>query len=92
MIDVAGVFVDHIHDCDIDGAYSVVDNQLLFICPCGCKQLISIPVAEEKEDNKWKIIIGDDFNKISIEPSIKRLDGCKFHGHLTNGHWRSNLE
>lgn len=61
-------------------------STIIYICPCGCDQLVSLPVATgPKQDRFWFW----DGNKESptLQPSIRRLDGCKFHGYLTGGMW-----
>jgi hypothetical protein len=56
-----------------------------FICPCGCGDTTGITVREDGEHKEpaW----GWDKNREcpTIWPSIRRLDRCKWHGHLENG-------
>lgn len=33
---------------------------------------------------KWKRT-GETFDNMTLRPSLKRMDGCKWHGYLTNG-------
>jgi len=63
---------------------------LLFLCPCGCGEFAGIgfdvPAAEGLNGPKWKWD-GND-NAPTITPSIRRLGGCGWHGHLINGEFR----
>lgn len=61
-------------------------SHLRFSCPCGCGDLITVPVYQNKNlegDYGWKW----DGNKElpTLSPSIQKLNGCKWHGHLTKG-------
>lgn len=64
---------------------------LYFMCPCGCGQpgyLPLIPPGRTKSgDHTWHW----DGNKSTptLEPSIRRTHGCKFHGYLRQGVWSS---
>lgn len=49
---------------------------LSFICPCGCKKIIYLNLLKETTPC-WIYKIKDE--KISISPSIWRIDGCKSH-------------
>lgn len=87
---VKAIKVDYAFDSEIDGAYSISKNPhlvreqtlIMFICPCGCKQVVQIPITGE---NSWSWN-GDEDNP-TLTPSIARMDGCKWHGFLTNGFW-----
>lgn len=57
---------------------------LMFICPCGCKKLRSVPVIGDRKWN-WN---GDKVNP-TLTPSILIIGACGWHGFLTNGEWRT---
>ncbi len=52
-----------------------------FICPCGCKQIISLNLLKGSTP-LWKI------NGNSITPSINRIVGCKSHFYITKGKYK----
>lgn len=90
---VNAVKVERIWDDGVvAGAFNFEDdgippyNSIVYACPCGCGQLISLPIATgPKQDRYWSW----DGNRESptLQPSIRRLDGCHFHGFLTAGVW-----
>lgn len=60
-------------------------------CPCGCNETTFLrfenPLdgSEPRTDSpKWKRT-GDTFETITLTPSIQRVDGCMWHGYLTDG-------
>lgn len=57
---------------------------LVFICPCGCQTVRSVPVTG---DRKWTW----DGNKElpTLTPSILIIGECGWHGFLTAGEWRT---
>lgn len=66
---------------------------LSFDCPCGCKETrvyvsFENPIdggeVYEKDRPTWKRT-GDNFDNITLTPSIFRSGGCRWHGFLTNG-------
>jgi hypothetical protein len=63
------------------------DNEiacLTFVCPCGCGKTHAINVKKgEKVDQAWKW--NGDCNEPSLEPSIRCLTPCGWHGHLIDG-------
>lgn len=64
-----------------------------FDCPCGCDTRCHI-LFENPVDGLgdlgpgtgpyWERK-GDDFETLSLTPSIRRLDACKWHGYVTDG-------
>jgi len=65
---------------------------LLFVCPCGCSEVVSIPVAGPHQPHPpahpgWRW----DGNTVlpTLSPSIRLLERCKWHGHLVAGEWRT---
>lgn len=65
-----------------------------FDCPCGdkdkcrpCTIIFKNPLDGGPSiypDHAWDRT-GDTFETLSLLPSIQRLDGCKWHGHITKG-------
>jgi Family of unknown function (DUF6527) len=64
---------------------------LVFMCPCGCGMVSSIRVSAPPVGTEpgpvWSW--NGDKDKPTTTPSILRLDGCKWHGFLTDGVFRS---
>jgi uncharacterized protein DUF6527 len=61
-------------------------NSIYYCCPCGCGERMSLPIATgDKRDRYWKW--DGNREEPTLEPSIKRLNGCKYHGYLTRGVW-----
>lgn len=59
---------------------------ILFACPCGCDTITSINFeADGRPQWTW------DGNREAptVSPSVRRLDGCQWHGWLRNGEWIS---
>jgi hypothetical protein len=57
---------------------------LIFICPCGCKAIRSVPV---KGPQKWN---WDGNRELpTLTPSILIVGECGWHGFLTGGEWRT---
>jgi hypothetical protein len=51
----------------------------------GCGSLGSLPIRRFDEHPSW--VWNGNLEQPTITPSIRRLDGCKFHGFLTDGVW-----
>ena len=63
-------------------------GRLMFICPCGCGMTCGIAIAGDRTLHPvwdWN----GDFEKPSVNPSIRMLSGCQWHGYLTDGVFRS---
>lgn len=65
---------------------------LAFDCPCGCGRRAYIdfenpmdggPPINDKR-HVWKRT-REDFETMTLEPSIQRMDGCRWHGWIRNG-------
>jgi hypothetical protein len=56
---------------------------LKMVCPCGCGAIGAITI----DHGGWTW----NGNKVlpDLNPSILRLAGCKWHGHLRNGVWKT---
>lgn len=57
-------------------------SSLLFICPCGCSRIRSVPVKGDKKWN-WDGVV----DLPTLTPSILIIGECGWHGYLTNGEW-----
>lgn len=67
-----------------DGQISV----LSFVCPCGCRDVITVPVKNGKErPDAW--VWNGSLDLPTLSPSILRKSGCKWHGWLTVGEFRT---
>jgi hypothetical protein len=65
-----------------------------FDCPCGaggeyhrCYVQIANPPDGQgplDDNSKWTMS-GDSFENLTLIPSIQRMDGCRWHGFVTNG-------
>ena len=61
-------------------------KSIIFVCPCGGHKgeydeiRTSVPVAG---DRAWEW--NGDRVRPTLSPSIRRIEGCKWHGHLTDG-------
>lgn len=59
-------------------------TRLIFNCPCGCGSFPGVHVGGEPGNQpvwNWN----GDMEKPTITPSIQIIGGCKLHGFLTNG-------
>jgi hypothetical protein len=78
---------------DVPGAYFIDAGPkelgfatIYYICPCGCGEMNSLPIATgEKRQQYWQW--NGKLMKATLSPSIKRMNACKYHGYLTNGEW-----
>lgn len=68
-------------ECTDKGDYffSHDKESILFMCPCGCGQIRTVPTK------RWNWDGNEDSPTLS--PSIQVLNECKWHGFLTNGEW-----
>lgn len=60
------------------------DHKVEFICPCGCKALITLNIYPYLKPS-WKV------NGKSISPSIRNKYGCKSHFTITDGIAKKHL-
>lgn len=56
---------------------------LVFSCPCGCKELIHVPIKENHGGQGWEW--NRNLEKPTTRPSIQKITGCRWHGYLTDG-------
>lgn len=59
-------------------------ERLSFVCPCGCGAIGGVAVGGDSSKHpiwQWN----NDLNKPTVEPSIRFIGGCEWHGYLTDG-------
>ena len=62
--------------CDLDSDWMARRGTLLFICPCGCGEEISLPVHAAKHgDHLWQF----DREAVALHPSVRWRGGCRAH-------------
>lgn len=57
---------------------------IIFKCPCGCGEIgggVNFDPSDRGPCWQWN----RDQEKPTVTPSIQKLDGCKWHGFLTDG-------
>jgi len=59
-------------------------TNLIFICPCGCQMVRSVPVAGKQKWN-WD---GNE-QAPTLTPSIQIIGECGWHGWLTAGNFKT---
>jgi hypothetical protein len=57
-----------------------------FLCPCGCAEALAINI-DPLSDSSWKLIQEQQFNAISLMPSIWRTTNCEAHFVI----WRNHI-
>lgn len=69
------------------GSYFVHDGKFWYICPCGCESKGGLPIrcAEYQSRPSWEFDGNEECP--TLAPSIRQINGCKFHGHLVKGVW-----
>lgn len=72
---VTATKVDDVVASSVPGAFQFDENGIQFNCPCGCGSMLGASFP------RWTF----DADKITLTPSVRRLDGCKWHGFLTDG-------
>lgn len=61
---------------------------LVYVCPCGCGTLNSLPLAPMPGQQGWSWEIAEDMRVApTLSPSISRKYGCRWHGDLKAGVW-----
>lgn len=72
----------------LDSSSGQVDPALGFMCPCGCgsEACVTIGRGHKPEGNHTWLWDGNR-EQPTLDPSIKRVGGCKWHGYLKAGVW-----
>lgn len=65
--------------------------QIMFLCPCGCKQTIQLNLLSGKRP-RWKYKLSK--SGISLSPSVWRTKGCRSHFIVRNSRvvWVSEFD
>lgn len=63
--------------------YQAVARWALFRCPCGCGDVISLPLAAP-HDPRWSVYVDQD-GFASLYPSVWRNTGCMSHFIIRSG-------
>lgn len=87
---VPAVVVEHYDDLAKQAGsvqFFTEDKGLRFNCPCGCGQHGAIPFSGRHDASVVSWQWDGDRTKPSLSPSIRRVGGCKWHGHLAAGVW-----
>lgn len=93
--DVQGHLVHSYSEAKNPGDFWFSENQagqiarLMFLCPCGAAgEVAGVAVARDMADRggnhplwSWN----GNRKAPTLTPSIQRLDGCRWHGYLTDG-------
>lgn len=76
------------------GSFDILEEDgrktFVYCCPCGCGQQIGLPIRSEEHAAPaapawaWN----GSLTSPTLAPSIRRLDGCRWHGFLTGGEWQ----
>lgn len=70
-----------------DWTFDERELNVLYCCPCGCGQVTVLPIhitlKTQRPSWEWNGIT----ESLTLSPSIRRLDGCKWHGHVVGGVW-----
>jgi hypothetical protein len=82
------VWVEDVPDHAENGCIYLVGDQpkpwaAVFICPCGCGELISLSLIEH-DDPRWRHHV-DIWGAISLSPSVWRTRGCESHFFIRKG-------
>jgi hypothetical protein len=67
--------------------FTLGNTSLIFICPCGkCKDITCVPIITTSKGKGWAWNGSED--KPTLTPSLQRIEGCNWHGYLTDGVFR----
>lgn len=58
-------------------------TSIVFVCPCGCCELLALPVCLGARNGAW--VWDGDIDTPTLSPSIHKKEGCGWHGRLQNG-------
>ena len=85
---VKATVVENAFESDIAGAFEIAvsGRWITFICPCGCGQCCRLPLHTKTVPGPgWE---WDGSREApTLQPSIRDLSHCYFHGHLRGGQW-----
>ncbi len=68
--------------------WDATGHSLLFVCPCGCSAVQSVPVVPPATQG-WQWNQNRELPTLTPSIDIKERDGrtSHWHGYLTNGEW-----
>lgn len=73
------------------GAFCINESgtRILCECPCGCGAHMNLPLYRTESAKPEPVAWIWDGNRETptLQPSIRDMMGCRFHGHLTKGVW-----
>jgi hypothetical protein len=74
------------------GAFSIKEGgrQIWCECPCGCGGFMNLSIHQEGQtpvEGRPSWVWNGDYEHPTLQPSIRDMAGCYFHGHLTQGVW-----
>lgn len=75
---------------DMPGAFVITTDagmHLFCECPCGCGGHMNLPIYVDAKPSTVAWRWDGDCDKPTLEPSIRDLSGCLFHGWLRAGVW-----
>jgi len=85
--------VDHFPDLKEPGQFLFYSQDgieghagFTFLCPCGCGEHAGVQFIKGKNVFGWNWDGNEE--EPTVTPSIRRLDGCEWHGHLTGGYFK----
>ncbi|MCK9568759.1 DUF6527 family protein [Candidatus Pacearchaeota archaeon] len=61
---------------------------MIFVCPCGCGSISGIPFRKKEGEPGPCWHWNGRADKPTLTPSIRKLDGCQWHGFLTDGNFQ----
>ena len=91
MTSVKATAVEFLDETAPVGGFTVreePDGRLTFcyVCPCGCDNWRCLPITTgQKVEHAW--LWNGDRTLPTLQPSIRHLGQCKFHGFITAGAW-----
>jgi hypothetical protein len=70
------------------GEWFFTDEDLVScMCPCGCGSLFQLRLTrDEAKGHRWAWT--GDVEQLTLAPSIRRMNGCRWHGHVVGGTWK----
>jgi hypothetical protein len=90
-VNVQGVLVQG--HSDLDGRpgafqFEATDKGLFYTCPCGCgaEGYLGFRGQTQPERPSWEW--NGNREHPTLQPSIRKLSGCKWHGFLEGGVWK----
>jgi hypothetical protein len=63
------------------------EKGLFYECPCGCGSQGFLGFRGRTKPSRPSWIWNGNREQPTLTPSIRRLSGCKWHGHLVHGAW-----